>query len=254
MAFVAAALLWPKRWWRGNRLPVLLWSVVIIPVIIRFAWRGEDSAQWIKSVFDGLSLHRVALFGAGVAIWLWTRERMTGRHLAVYLVAVLVSQDAHGYFTDTWSTVALGVVFVGIVAAAGGPDWNLGRLAPVMTWLAGISYGVYLVHQQIGFVMARLLLDRGVGPWGRIAVCFALALALGWLMTRLVERPAHQWLTTVGPTLVRRFQPQGGNSGRAAVVWLPSVRPASQATILDAGPLISVDLESAVGTSMRQVR
>src|SRR6266536_6410274 len=38
-AFVAAAVLWRKGRWRGNRLPVLLWAVVIIPVIIRFAWR-----------------------------------------------------------------------------------------------------------------------------------------------------------------------------------------------------------------------
>jgi len=251
MAFVVAALLWPRGWWRGRRLPLLLWSVVIIPVIIRFAWRGDDSAQWIKSVFDGLSLHRVALFGAGVAIWLWSRDRMTGRYLAVYLIAVLVSQDAHDYFHDTWSTIALGVVFVGIVAAAGGPDWQLGPLAPAITWLAGISYGVYLVHQQIGFVMARLLLDRGVGPWGRITVSVALAIALGWALTSFVERPAHRWLTTVGPALRRRAQPQDGSSGS---VWLlPTPRPANHATIVDAGRLISVD-PAAAGTSMRQVR
>lgn len=251
MAFVAAALMWPRGWWRGNRLPVVLWSVVIIPVILRYAWRTEDSAQWIKSVFDGLSLHRVALFGVGVAIWLWTRQRMSGRHLALYLVAVLMAQDAHSYFVDTWSTVALGVAFVGVVAAAGGPDWRMGRLAPVITWMAGISYGVYLVHQQIGFIMARLLLDRGVGPWGRIVVCVALAITLGWLLTRMVERPAHQWLTTVLPDRVRGFQPQGVSSGR---VVLPSVRPASHATIFDGGPLISGDPVAAAGASMRQLR
>lgn len=252
MAFVVAALMWPKRWWRGNRLPVVLWSVVIVPVVIRFLWRGEDSAQWIKSVFDGLSLHRVALFGAGVAIWLWTRERMTGRQLAFYLVAVLISQDAHGYFQDTWSTVALGVVFVGIVAAAGGPDWNVGRLGPAISWLAGISYGVYLVHQQIGFVIARLLLDRGVGPWGRIVVCVGAAITFGWLLARMVERPAHRWLTTVLPERIRSIQPQAGSSGRPVV--LASVRPASHAAIVAGGPLTSFETIAAAGASMRQLR
>ena len=252
MAFVTAALLWPKRWWRGTRLTVLLWSVVIVPVVVRYLWRGEDSAQWIKSVFDGLSLHRVALFGAGVAIYLWTRAHMSGRQLAVYLVAVLVSQDAHGYFADNWSTVALGVAFVGIVAAAGGRDWNVGRLAPVITFLAGISYGVYLVHQQTGFVMARLLLDRGVGPWGRIVVCVVFAITLGWLLTRMVERPAHQWLTTVLPQRIRRVQPQGGSSGRP--VALAAVRPASHAMIVGGGPLTSLETVAAAGASMRQLR
>jgi peptidoglycan/LPS O-acetylase OafA/YrhL len=249
MSFVAAAVLWRKGWLRGLRLPVLLWSVVIIPLILRFTWRTEDSAQWIKSIFDGLSLHRVALFGAGVAIWLWSQERMSGKQLAIYLVAVLVSQDAQANFVDTWSTVALGVVFFGIVVAAGGQDWRLGRLAPVISWLAAISYGVYLVHQQLGFVFARLLLDHGVGPWGRIVACAILAIVLGWLITRLVERPAYRWLTTTAPDIVRRLQPQGGSSGRL----LPAARPASQATIFDAGPLISLDPVGA-GTSMRQAR
>ena len=252
MAFVVAAALWPKRWWRGSRIHMLLWGVVIIPVILRFTWRTEDSAQWIKSVFDGLSLHRVALFGAGVAIWMWSRDKLTGRNLAVYLIAVLISQDAHGYFQDTWSTVALGVVFVGIVAAAGGPDWQVGPLAPAIKWFAGISYGVYLVHQQVGFVVARLLLDHGVGPWGRIAVCFALAIGLGWALTRLVEKPAHQWLTTVWLERWRRRHPQGGSSGRVLPLRV-RLRPANHATIVDSGPLISLD-PAAAGTSMRQLR
>lgn len=244
MAFVTAAVMWRRGWWRGRLTPVL-WSVVVLPVIIRYAWRTEDSAQWIKSVFDGLSLHRVALFGAGVAIWLWVQERMSGRHLAGYLLAVLLAQDAHAYFADTWSTVALGVAFVAIVAAAGGPDWNaavLRRFAPAITWLAGISYGVYLVHQELGFVVARLLLDRGVRPWERIVVCVAMAIVLGWLLTRLVERPAHRWLTAVAR------QPQAGSTGRPSL--LP--RPASQPSMAAAGPLTSsVD---APGTTSSQRR
>jgi peptidoglycan/LPS O-acetylase OafA/YrhL len=229
-AFVTAAVAWRRGWWRARISPIL-WSVVIIPVILRFTWRTEDSAQWIKSVFDGLSLHRVALFGAGVAIWLWTREKMSGKHLAAYLVAVLIAQDAHAYFADTWSTVALGLAFAGIVAAAGGPDWVFARrFAPVITWLAGISYGVYLVHQELGFVLARVLLDRGVHPWERIVACVAMAIALGWLLTRVVERPAHRWLTTVAPSLVG-VQPQAGMIGSPAEPPRPASHPSMAAAV-----------------------
>jgi peptidoglycan/LPS O-acetylase OafA/YrhL len=246
MAFVTAAVAWRRGWWRARITPIL-WAVAVVPVIIRYAWRTEDSAQWIKSGFDGLSLHRVALFGVGVAIWLWTRQRMSGKHLAAYLVAVLVAQDAHSYFVDTWSTVALGLAFAAIVAAAGGPDWDVPvvrRLAPAITWLAGISYGVYLVHQELGFVLARVLLDRGVHPWERITACVAMAIVLGWLLTRLVERPAHRWLTTT----VRRGQPQAGRIGRPE----PVLRPASQASIAAAGPVTSSP--GAPGMTSSQVR
>ena len=67
MAFFAAALLWPRGWGRGARLPVLLWSLVVVPLVIRFLWRGDDAQQLVVSLFDGLALHRVALFGVGAA-------------------------------------------------------------------------------------------------------------------------------------------------------------------------------------------
>jgi peptidoglycan/LPS O-acetylase OafA/YrhL len=249
MAFTAAAILWRRGRWSGGRLTGFLWSMVIVPLIIRFGWRGDDAAQWIKSAFDGLALHRVALFGAGVAIWLWTSNRMSGWHLSAYLVAVLVAQDAHAYFADTPSTVAFGVILLAIVAAAGGPDWNFGiirRLTPVITWLAGISYGLYLVNQELGFVVARMLFSAGVAAWWRIPLCVAAAILLGWLMTSLVERPAYRWLTS--------DQPQAGRVGRSPVSPVPAPRPASQATIAGAGPVISADLLAATGTRMSQLR
>ncbi|WP_051386093.1 acyltransferase family protein [Actinokineospora inagensis] len=219
MSFVAAALLWPRGRLRGRALTVTLWTLVVAPLVIRYLWRGDDSAQWVKSVFDGLALHRVALFGVGVAIWLWTRHRMSGAHLAGYLVAALVAQDAHAYFTDTPSTVAFGVVLVGIVAAAGGPDWDIPgirHLAGSIRWLAGISFGVYLVHQELGFVLARYLLDAGIGPWGRLFACSAMAVLLGWAITHLVERPAHAWLVAHGPTAWARLRALATNFATVA--------------------------------------
>jgi peptidoglycan/LPS O-acetylase OafA/YrhL len=258
MAFVAAAVLWPRRWAHGRAVVVLLWTLVLAPLVIRFAWRHDDAAQWVKSVFDGLALHRVALFGAGIAIWLWTRDRLSGKHLGAYLVVVLIAQDAHSYFVDTWSTVGFGVILIGVVAAAGGPDWDvpgLRRLARPIRWLGGISFGVYLVHQELGFVLARFLLDAGVGPWGRLAACVAMAIVLGWAMTRLVEQPVHRWLTSdvwrrarvTASAVVEAIrdlpvvpQPQAPRSGGVPSSADEPGRPVSQASTADAGPRSTV--------------
>ncbi|PWW57037.1 acyltransferase family protein [Actinokineospora spheciospongiae] len=247
MAFFVAALLWPRGWGRGAKLPVLLWTLILAPLVIRFLWRGDGAQQWVISVFDGLALHRVALFGVGTAIWLWTKGRFSGRHLAFYLLAALVAQDAHAYFADTPSTIAFGVILLGIVAAAGGPDWDLPvlrSLAGPIRWLGGISFGVYLVHQELGFVLARFLLDAGVGAWGRLVLCTAMAVLAGWAMTRLVEAPAHRWLTTVWP---RRWAAAKNTALAAAEALreLPQV-PQPQAAssggsplMPDASPLVS---------------
>lgn len=205
-AFIVAALLWPRGWVRGRGVQVLLWSLVVVPLVLR-VFRTEDAPQWFRSAFDGLALHRVALFGVGIAIWLWSAKRMSAVHLGGYLLAALVAQDAHAHFADTVSTIAFGVVLLAIVAAAGGPDWDLPVLrtiAPAITWLGGISYGVYLVHQELGFVLARFLRDAGIGPWVRIVACVAFAVLLGLLLNRLVERPAHRWLVDRAPAVLRR--------------------------------------------------
>lgn len=275
MAFVAAALLWPRGWRRGPHLRVLLWATIVVPLVIRFAWRQDDAAQWIKSMFDGLGLHRVALFGVGIAIWLWSTKRMSGWHLAGYLAAELIAQDAHSYFVDTSSTIAFGVILLGIVAAAGGPDWaipGIRQLAPVITWLGGISYGVYLVHQELGFVLARLMWGAGIGPWPRITACVVMAIVLGWLLTRLVERPVHRWLTTTAPDLAARLtstatstahaartlggrlaQPQAGRAGAPPVSAEPSPLPVSQARTSAVEPLTSGEL-ALVAAARSQVR
>lgn len=276
LAFTAAAVLWPRRRLRGRALTGLLWTLVVLPVVIRVLFRHEDAPQWVKSAFDGLALHRVALFGVGVAIWLWSRGRLSGAHLALYAVAALIAQDAHAHFADTPSTLAFGVALVGVVAAAGGPDWDvpvLRALARPIRWLGGISFGVYLVHQELGFVLARVLVEAGVGPTGRVLSCVAMAVVLGWALTRLVEQPVHRWLTGGAPAALWRAgrvwvvatlaalrelpqvpaQPQGPSCGVSPTSSAGVPRPVSQVSAAHAGPLNSPEPAWAAVASV-QVR
>jgi peptidoglycan/LPS O-acetylase OafA/YrhL len=106
---------------------------------------------------------------------------------------------------DGWSEDWKAVVGVSggialICLAARVPDWDRwipASLHPVVQWVAGISYGLYLVHQTIGFVVMRQLQDLGAGPVEQSAAMLAAGLLLGWLLTRLIERPAHRALMAV---------------------------------------------------------
>jgi peptidoglycan/LPS O-acetylase OafA/YrhL len=106
-----------------------------------------------------------------------------------------------------------------ICVAARGQDWPLLAVPPLratLSWLAGISFGIYLVHQQLGYVFARVLVDLGVDSgWVRLLAVIAAAVLAGWALTALVERPAHRALTRERGTKVAAAAGARGTSGGA---------------------------------------
>jgi len=66
-------------------------------------------------------------------------------------------------------------------------------VAPLL-WLGGVSYTVYLLHQNIGYVVIRSVYAAGGSGWLGIALALAVVLCLAELLSRLVERPAARWL------------------------------------------------------------
>ncbi|GGP50818.1 acyltransferase [Saccharothrix coeruleofusca] len=241
--FVAGALLASRV--RGRALPPLLWGLVLGPLVLRL-WTVEPGL--VRTFYDGLGVHRAQLFAAGVGIWLWSKGRLGDGHLIVLLAAALGAQWVHS--ADLESTLGLGVLLVGVCAAAAGPDWDVWPvrvLARPVQWLAGISYGVYLVHQEIGYVVMERL--TGFGPWVQLVAFTGVAVALGWLLTKLVERPVYRLLTTSHrPVLVRlllagrlTLHSQLGSAGAVPSSRVPSWRPVSHPIASAAAPLSEVD-------------
>ena len=249
--FVAGAVLCSRL--RGPWLRVALWGLVFGPLVMRM-WTNDPGL--VRTLYDGFGVHRAQLFAIGVGIWLWSKNRLGSGHLAALLVCALSAQAIHS--ADLESTLGLGVLLLGYCAAAAGPDWNVGPiklLATPVKWLASISYGVYLVHQEVGYVVLAYLARLDLGPVVQLVAFFGTAVLLGWLLTKFVERPAYLWLTAAsrGPVLVRvllavrllapRFvggvqaQSQLGNFGLSPVNRAPSWRPVSQPTTSDASPL-----------------
>jgi peptidoglycan/LPS O-acetylase OafA/YrhL len=223
-AFTAAALLWRSRWGNGRRLRALLWAAVLVP-IAQWPYRIMPPPETYRTLVDGFGFHRYHLFVAGVAIWLWSTKRMSSRHFTLLLGACMAAHALHnhalgpdGLVADWGSTVALWVGMCVVTLAAGGPDWNRfvpSRWIPKIQWLAGISYGVFLMHQTIGYILMRRLQDLGVGPTLQTAAMLGCAVLLGWALTRAVEQPVHRYLLRMPGTPA----PPGGARGRGG--WGP---------------------------------
>ena len=189
MAFGAAALLWPRG--LGQRITTLLWIMIIAPVVLQWNDRIGHSPFWVQQAWNGLGLHRLQLFAIGIAIWLWAQRRIGVVHLAALLVATVFAQHAHT--SDLPSSLGIGVLLVIVALAARGPDWTLltGFRRPIQ-FLARISFGLYLLNQVVGYLIAYRLMELGAGRLIQIAGAVIGVIGLAWLLTKYVEEPAYR--------------------------------------------------------------
>lgn len=202
-AFSLAPLLRRSRLGHGRGLRVLLWGAVLVPLA---QWPLAQGAGGVyDSVVDGLGLYRWHLLVAGVAAWMVGTGRLRRGHglaLLVACVAAHVVQNgswvAGHLVTDPWSVVGLGLGVAALLAAVRLGERGIEPPRPVADFarrLAGIGFGVYLVHQTLGYVlMLRLQEWFGAGPGIQTAAMLVQAAVLGAAMTRWVERPAHRAL------------------------------------------------------------
>lgn len=208
LAFTLAAVVWRARLRRWIGVRTLLWIGLLLPLaqLPYHLATGGDTVY--SSIVNGLGLHRWHLFVAGIAVWMVATRRLGKVHFGVLFVGAGVAHLLHtgwltpegGFLFDQWAALGVFLGMLALLAAAVGPDWDAwvpdaGRRA--ITWLAGISYGMFLVHQTTGYVVMRRLQDLGVGPSLQTVAMVGNAVLLGWLLTRFVERPAYRWLMTL---------------------------------------------------------
>jgi peptidoglycan/LPS O-acetylase OafA/YrhL len=137
LAAVAAAWLGRDVWRRRWTLPAVAWTVIVLPVVVM---RTAPPDGLVASAFEGFVMYRWQVFGIGLAVWLWSRGRLSAPHLAALVVTGLAAEYVHT--PDLPSVLVLAVAVAGITAAAAGRDWSVlrvGALPRVVTWLAGLS-------------------------------------------------------------------------------------------------------------------
>ncbi|PXY19179.1 acyltransferase family protein [Prauserella muralis] len=196
--FTAIALLAWRGSIRGARASAVMWAVLLVPLLTRYLFMGPGKTPpWFAStMLDGTGVNRAHLLIAGVAIFRWSKGRMSFTQLYLMLIVVVLAHSLHPPAGD--SVLAFAIALVLICVAAYQPAWDLPALqalARPIRWLAGISYGVYLMHYVVGTIVSRHLADLGVPWWGWMPAFVATAIVLGWALTRWVEQPAFTFLT-----------------------------------------------------------
>ncbi len=196
--FTAIALLAVGGRVRGRAATLVMWGVLLAPMALRYLFMapGEPVPEWVSTVMDGTGLNRAHLLIAGVAVYRWSKGRMTFAGFFALLTVVVLAHGMHPPPGDSVVAYAIALVLIGVAAYQ--PVWDgrvFQRLDRPIRWLAGISYGVYLMHYVMGTLVARHLADLGVPWWGWVPAMFATAILLGWALTRLVEQPVFDFVT-----------------------------------------------------------
>lgn len=191
--YVAMGLL--AAWGAMRHLRGLCWAwLIAATAYVQLERAGVLSAgHALTTVFQ---VHWGGMFVAGLMFYRLRRRRSgdehhAGTHEHLLIVATLVS-----YLMQRPGLLMAGCM-IGVYAAFYLTVYGKMRW---LTWgpllkLGGISYPLYLLHQNIGFVVIRKLEDIGVdcrvGMWAAVAFSLALATAMSYS----VERPAQRWLT-----------------------------------------------------------
>lgn len=203
LGFSFAAVLYKSRWGHGTHLLRVLWTAILVP-LAQWPLRLFLAPDWYRSIVDGIGMHRWHLFVAGVAIWLWSNRRITAVQFSLLLGSCMVAHFMHNYtqfpegiFVDWPSAIAVSIGMLVLTATASGPDWN--RFVPSwaygpIQWFAGISYGVFLMHQTMGYLVSSRLQDIGAGPGLQTIAMLLNGVLLGWMLTRTIEQPVHRFL------------------------------------------------------------
>jgi peptidoglycan/LPS O-acetylase OafA/YrhL len=231
LAFCLAAAMWRGPLGRGVGLRVVMWAALIVPALQWHHLATRAAGSSYAMLAGGIGIFRWHLFVAGVAVWMVSTGRLRRGHFVAIEVAAIAEHALQTSVLDPtagWSTdwIAVGLIALGVVAmtvAALGPDWDhwvppAGRR--VITWLAGISYGVFLTHQTVGYVVMRRLQQLGVGPTLQTGFMILSGVLAGWLLTRLVERPLHR-------RLMRAWDRGPGRYGRVDLESVPMPGPSS---------------------------
>ncbi len=187
--FLMALLVW-RRSLDRIELWLVLWlalSVVnwVRPIYLLKLWLV---VQWAPFFAAGIVAYRIRALGL-------TRERVW-LYLCTWLLAVLyVVQAKHTGEPIVLTPVgvsllntAMVTLFFGLFALIA-----LGRLSMKPNfwtrWAGLLTYPVYLVHQNVGYVGIDWLHDRGVGLLAASAVMLAVTVAVSVAIAVLVEKP-----------------------------------------------------------------
>lgn len=123
-----------------------------------------------------------ALFSLGMVLYI---KRDSGHLLPVYYPLLPIAVIAEGLMSNWTNAAILLVIILLFSLVVSCPSVKFLR-APWLVWLGGVSYPLYLLHQNIGYALITSTSDA-LGIWGSRFFTLALVLFMAWAVHELIE-------------------------------------------------------------------
>jgi len=182
---------------------------------------GSQVYVWSQWWREALIIDHFPLFAMGIFIHQGYVERRLSQKIKYALGVLLAAAVFHAIDLRHSSPVAT-VALVGLLVAAQYGKLPILRVKPLL-FISGISYSLYLLHNNLGTVIIYYLNHSGVPPLACFAITMVLVIAISALVAYGIERPLGRFVyrlwtpskttdaverSVIGPTVARELSPE----------------------------------------------
>lgn len=165
------------------------WSLAPIAAVVVYTLTGRDHL-W------GFETHWFALFLIGMTLYDMRRgDRWWHGVLLTLGLGCVAFRHLYREVTDAphagWPYLLAVGAFAAVIAFCSRVRIRPLELPPLI-FLGTISYALYLVHQNIGYIVIREAEARGLSPLAAIGVAATVAIGIATIITFAIERPANR--------------------------------------------------------------
>lgn len=168
-----------------------IWAVIGFGRLERIAL-GWLALRWLMYFWQDMPsrvaavmvLQYVPFFIIGMLFYrIWSGQRSWPAQIPFFAAALSTVLVIDGV---DMALAGCGLILIFWAALAGGLRFLCVR--PIL-WFGSISYSLYLVHQNIGFVIMLKAHEAGLGHWSGFALALMIVVLLAWALNSWVERP-----------------------------------------------------------------
>ncbi len=173
-----------------SRIRLVVAGWIVLSIAYGLAARLDHPLSYIAR--ELLIVRFAPFFGAGILMFrVWGRRDPLWQNVAMLAACALA---AGVVWTTREGLVLLVCVAIFSAFVAG---WLRFLARAPFVFLGFISYPLYLLHQEIGYITIEHFERLGFRPGDSIVIAIAVVLPLAAILSYLVERPSMRWLRGV---------------------------------------------------------